>query len=680
MMSDHLRSPDSFGVAGVLSSDCEIFYTNDLRARNIGRVSDLISAQLRGFAADELRIRALLIYGIFQTYALRNLPFQHNEDLPPISVEIGIDAMSIGVAICFHWDAATPPQWDGLVERVESGTAETAFEKTLSWMQNHCHQVLVRYDETERRIEIVSVIDREGVLAGSAIEVIAINPEAAVELPVAKYQELGDLDYSNLLKNPADQEDGAESGTADISETTVTLGSETEPTQDPVALGSSPEEEDQSIKTFEGSKAEEESVKVLAASDKSAAEIEELKKVLASYEKRVVELNGTVSDLESQLEDAVNKASVKRFTQDKAPEKAPVAKSAIPTPEATQGDKDEWGIGLLKQVWPFAKKAEVTPERETTTTFKSDKPESSVDTKVVDEEADLSEEPDSEATIASTKVLAQMEEIAEVKKSKKIEDVLSEIEKDVDGQKAKRWVDSLSSEILQEKAKLSELQKNLSKQIRMREMEFKSAERSLKTELRRKEEMVRQKESAIENKNEQIAQLNLAVERAGSASQDKEQGQMKMKLERAQRTAAMKEEETKVLVTKVRDLENRLIIAQAKAQKGNDLQMQAKVQSLDKKVEEYRRVNQRLMESLNAAKEKTSDKELGDFKRKLEQMERQSIEWKKTAEKSNFKLRELQETERKLQTDLARALEENRNLRKSQTRGSGESGGGQTAA
>ena len=153
-----------------------------------------------------------------------------------------------------------------------------------------------------------------------------------------------------------------------------------------------------------------------------------------------------------------------------------------------------------------------------------------------------------------------------------------------------------------------------------------------------------------------------------------------MKLDRAQRLAQMKEEESKALVSKVRDLENRLIIVQAKAQKGNDLQTATKMQTLEKKVDEYKRVNQRLMESLNSQKEKSSDKEIGDLRRKIDQLDRLNTDSKRNLEKSAFKLRELHESEKKLQGDLARAVEENRNLRKSGgTRGTGDSGSGQAA-
>jgi hypothetical protein len=624
-----MRSLNSFGVAGLLAQNCEIFYTNDLRVRNVGRVSDLISAKLRESSVDELRVRALMVYGIFEAYALQGIPHRHDEDVPPVSAEVGIDPAYVAVAISFHWNPDLMPHWRGLADRVDAGAGGTPFEKILEWVGRHSTQVIVRYEEMDRRIEVISLMKRLQEEHRDPTMVIAVDSGNAPLLEVSNYVEIGDLNFSKLLRTP------------------VVEGKDT--------------------------------IRVAGVPAESHAE--SLKEIRENYEVTLSELKNTIRELQERLEAAEAEASERTFSGD-----GPIADDSPILVKGSEksGDekKDDWGLHFLKQVWPFAPKEETTVVKggtppvlaEEVRVFEASDEVVEPITEVVGEGGVPLSEP-SLAEREAERVLKELQELAKTKTSKKVELTLQEIEAEGEPNKAKRWVDSLTAEILQEKAKLNELQKNLAKQMRQRELEFKTSERALKQELKRKDETIYQRQASIENKNEQIAQLNLAVERAASSTNDKESQQIKVKLERAQRMSQMKEEETKTLVSKVRDLENRLIIAQAKAQKGNDLQQATKVQGLEKKVEEYKRVNQRLMESLNSQKDKSSDKEIGDLRRKIDQLDRMNIEAKRNLEKSAFKFRELQESERKLQSDLARAVEENRNLRKTTTRGSGESGG-----
>ncbi len=635
MADDSMRSLNSFGVAGLLSTECEIYYSNDLRGRNVGRVSDLISAKLRSQSVDELRIRALIGYGVFGTYAIRKLEHKHAEEVPAASLEVGVDASHVAVAIAFHWDNGSVPKWGGLSERLESGAPVDEFEHVVEWLRRHSTQLIVRYEIKERRIELVSLLNRHDAELRDPVVVVAVDSRLAPLLEVSTYVELGDLNYSKLLKNPI----------AEGLKTTKGGPEETE------------------IRVISGAAAERAIERRFKGETDASDEIEELKSVVSEYEQTVSNLRATVQELEEKL----GALPEKRLT------------TRRPSPSEESQKDSGWGFNLLKQALSFA--TGDASEGEEVRVVKGE-PLESGQTESVHVRASAAPS-ESEATVkiegAAGEILAEIAELSQADKHGKIQETLAEISEEVEPDKARRWVDNLSSELLQEKAKLSELQKNLAKQMRQRELEFKTAERTFQQELARKEEALRQKQTALDGKSEQISQLNLAVERATTGSTDKEQQQFKSKLDRAQRVAQLKDEEVKVLVMKVRDLENRLIIAQAKAQKGTDLQMQTKIQTLDKKVEEYKRVNQRLMESLNQHKDKSTDKEMGELRRRLDQIERQANDSKRNLDKANFKLREAQESERKLQADLARAIEENRNLRKAQNRGGTESGGGQAA-
>lgn len=536
-MSDSMRSLNSFGVAGLIAENAEVFYTNDLRARNAGRVADLIAAQVRDLDIDELRIRSLLTYGLFQTYAVRGLPNRHDEGVDSASLEVGVDSAYVAVAIAFHWDREQTPKWEGLSERVMNGSPADEFEKILVFIQLHSTQVLVRYDPKERRLEIVSLLNRNEAALKDPLETILIEVERSPLLEVANYRELGDLNYADALRSPVNT----------------------------VVTGEVPAE-DESEQRFIGSEPEADATPILVKQPEEPA-------------------------------------------------------------------KDDWGLQFLKQVWPFASS-----------------PESAV---VVNDAVEVIPS----AIVVSGDSNSDIESIEVTTVGASLPAQVSE------------------TIVVSDSTRLKELEKEFAAKIRQKDAEIKTSQRAIRLELKQATDLLRQRESMLENKIEQIAQLNVAVERATHASNDKEQKEMKVRLDRAQMLAQVKEEEAKTLVSKVRDLENRLIIAQAKAQKGNDLELQTNVQALEKKVEEYKRINQRLMESMNQQKDKSTDKEVSDLKRKIEQLDRITTESKRALDKASFRIREVQESEKKLQTDLARAVEENRSLRKSQGRGNGESGG-----
>lgn len=643
MSDDSMRSLSSFGVAGLISDSGEVFYTNDLRARNVGRISDLISAQIRGSGADELKVRALLTYGAFHCYTLAGIPNQHDEAVSPATIEVGVDAAYVAVAISFHYERNRIPKWNGLDERITSGGSDDPFERVLEWMTRHATQVIVRYETKERRVEVVSLLSRHDSELRDPLTVVMVDSVKAPLLEVSLYRELGDLEYAKLLRNPV----------ATVSEP------EADPASEEIRVAGNEQSPDESARVVSGSSeaAAEEVVrlKALGLGQETSAELLDLVK---DYEKTIAQLRGSLAEIGSKLVNTENAASDRKFSSQSDEKPA----------------KEDWGLDFLKQVWPFASKEEEESNDEPQVILGAELAPESVVVLAATQQTEEAPSPLSSAEVEANRALVELSEIAKSNRSSAVESTMQEIRDTIDEEKAKRWIDSLSLELLQERAKLGELQKTLTKQFRQRDAELKNSSRAIEQEMKKTAELLRQKEAVLENKNDQIVQLNLAVQRAGTASNDKDQQQMKVKLDRAQRLAQMKEEESKVLLNKTRDLENRLIIAQAKAQKGTDPMAAQKTLALEKKVEEYKRINQRLMESMNQNKEKSTDKDVADLRRKLELLDRQNNESKKALDKSNFRMRELQDAERKFQADLARTLEENRQLRKSQGRGSGESG------
>src|SRR5262245_38633979 len=62
------RALECFGVAGLLAEGCQVFYQSLFSPRQVGRVTDLIAARVRAAGHDELRLRSLLLLGVFEAY------------------------------------------------------------------------------------------------------------------------------------------------------------------------------------------------------------------------------------------------------------------------------------------------------------------------------------------------------------------------------------------------------------------------------------------------------------------------------------------------------------------------------------------------------------------------------------------------------------------------------------
>lgn len=657
-MSDTMRSLNSFGVASFLKENCTIYYTSDFRSRSIGRLSDLMAAKLREVNADELKIRAILLYGLYESYAAQGAPMDSMTEMPPVQLEIGVDEAYVAIGITFHAKEGGPVSFNGMKNRVMSSSYQTRFDELLGFARQHCTQLIVRYESKENRVEVVTLLHRHDADKRDPIEVLQVDTKDAPLLEVGQFVEMGDLNYIDLTKEVSQSAMATEAAHSTVEGDAVSAS-----IAEKLISGDRPEAQDdvQVVKT-------------------SAAETSEDSPKLALYERQIEELQARLRELSEENEKIRDQSMNKTFGAD---------------PE--ENKEDDWGIGFLKQMWPFKNEAEGaitkvsggvpepteekefvisgsgsdTEENQAPIVVKGGEVEDLSDQSATTiESAEEEEKPDhlTDVEKGTEQALEKIRELASDRKgSEKLQKIGEEITKEVDPSKARRWVDGMMAEVVAEKAKLSELTKTLSKQVRSRELEYRSRERGMMMELSKRDESIRQKDVLIEKKNDQLAQVNLALERQKSIGTSDNEQQLKIKLTTAQKLATMKEEENKVLITKVKDLENKLIVAQAKSSRpSQDPQMAAKLLTAEKKVDEYKRINQRLMDQLNNSKEKGENQELADMRRKLEMMDRQLQDSKKNMDKQQFRMRELQESEKKLQVDLQRALDENRKLRTNQ--------------
>jgi hypothetical protein len=622
-MADSMRSLNSFGVAGMIDAEGEILYTNELRARNVGRIADLLSAKLRQKGADELKVRSSLVYGLFLSYALRGLENRHLEEVDPVSVEVGIDGTYVAIGFGFHWEPSKPPAFEGLRDRVAARKGADAFERIVGWLAEHGTQVILRYEMKERRLEAVALFHRTDDGIRDPLMIVEVDSGSAPLLEVSSYVEIGDLDYSKLLRPPTIA-DAMEEQQSDV---VVVRGGPVEAGTEEFHTAGAPVASGEEVQVVGGTLADEGSEEFRFSSDGPAKTDDGTSLMIEEYERTIGELRDTIHSLEQKLEHAAKGVD-------------------HPRASAAPGAGEEDTVVLVKGAGPEV-----------------DQPAASTDPSHHDAEV----------------ILRALQNLASESRSKKIEETFREIETAVDEKRARKWLENLTTELVQEKGRIGELHKELSRQFSKRELDFKVAEGAMAQEIRQRDDLIRQKDYQLEQKQEQLAQANVTIERLNSRASDREAQQMKAKLERTQRIAQMKEEEAKSLVVKIRDLENRLIIAQAKSQKAGETQAQGKIQGLERKLEEYKRINARLMETLNSHRDSSSDKEASELRRKNEQLDRAFNDAKRALERANFRVRELQENEKKIQAEASRVAEELRALKKAQARSGNDGSDGQAA-
>ncbi len=208
------RELESFGVSGLLSEDSHVFYDSLFTTKHIGRISDLISARLQKSKTDELRLRALILLSLFESYRIQSNPeeWQTSTEEPlrePMVLEVGIDEEKLAIGVSFEITEGKLVNPKGLLDRLKKGQVESEFEKILVHMNEYGDRMVIRYQPSTRRFEIVTLIGipdkiSEKIMAPSdRIEYIEFSGLAKNTPKPETYTELGDLDYPELLKEDA---------------------------------------------------------------------------------------------------------------------------------------------------------------------------------------------------------------------------------------------------------------------------------------------------------------------------------------------------------------------------------------------------------------------------------------------------------------------------------------------
>ena len=905
------RAPKTFGVAGLLTEKAKVYYDNVFSLKNVGRVSDLIAARLREFGPDELKLRALLLYGVFEAYSAQNTATSANPG--QVSVECGIDEEKIAIGVSFSIPEGQEFDETGVLERVNAKTPTGSFEELLVYLLDHANQVVLRFQKSQKRIEVVSLVGIPGKIAAETLaassdfQLILIEEASNDAVSTEAYIQLADLDYIALLqedspaalvkapssgeilaqstagavepesselvkgqkdeaetsqvvqgsaleneasqlvkgqKDPFDDFEKALSGTPAEEETSelvkgqkakadtfekVVKGSQASKETSSAVKGSVAAEGDESLSVIGGSESEDETLSLvkgansLSTKDSSLVKgkkgsstaagsefiegdfmgeedsatlikggaasesalnakfsadgspeeaasstskggsgslaVAELKVKL--YQDKITELQAKIAAFEEE------RANFQQIISERPPGSTGAAygkgstSGAPGTGTATNEDgspvsessakkkkkgffggmfsakKDEGeAVEELDTEDPTAAKKEIvdieldasvlaerspqpyrrikidagastddildgtaaaapgaapphlkqglssnhagTPAQQAAAAaavegaapaFAVDEPTLTPEqtpTPVTEIVAKLQKQPDVSSTQMAT-IVGEMQTGLLTKTLDRVQAEIEDIKKEIPSERAKRWVDGLMQEVIQEKAQLNELAKNLNASLRTKENEFKTKEQMLMGELRRRDEMIKQKNYTVTKSKEQLGQLHTTIEKMRLAGGTNEDPHSKQKFSHVQKLLAVSKEENLKLMGSVEDLKTQLITAQNK-RPTVDPATQIKMDRSLKQAEEFKKVNQQLLERINEMKAKSSEAEVADIKKKLETQLKLVVASKKESERLTSKVEDMQKEELRLKTELGKTLAENRRLKTTKAR------------
>ncbi len=177
------RQLECFGVAGLLDATGEVFHQPVFSSRHIGTIADLLVARLRDEKLDELRFRAIMLFGLLHGLS--------EGSAYPARFECGIDGEKIAFGLSF----AAPSGF-------KLGAKEA--QERLEHLRAQADGVLVRYARGENRVEIVAMLGIPGKLSTTpdarAKNFAYVELTALAEAPaVRSYTLLGDLDHQTML-------------------------------------------------------------------------------------------------------------------------------------------------------------------------------------------------------------------------------------------------------------------------------------------------------------------------------------------------------------------------------------------------------------------------------------------------------------------------------------------------
>lgn len=639
------RLIESFGVAGLLQDQCKIFYESIFSSQHLGRVSDLLSAKLKQFGADEFRLRSLLLFGFFDAMVAQGEDESVQKLIDPVVIECGLD--SEWAAIAFRFGLLNGDfEFNEFKKRFKSKADETSLDALTRQLWTLSDGLVVRWQKSERQMEIailfrIGKADHIEAPANSEdskiLEFVVLGETPAVAPKAQFYLELGDLNYQELL---ADQERGLRGLEAGDFEFKVT-GEPRTPDLVRRISGVTQKIDDGGRMTIPG-QAEE----LLDPGRKIfEARIQDLESQLKVYQERLTEIEnipeekGKLDQLRANLTDRFK--MVKGGVQN-ALNKAPLLNRVI----AATPIESETVTVIAADSTDESRSKESAEAQLVSTKSESLNEESSEHLEVSPPEKPQKVEDVPPEEVDVGKLMEEIESTESAHRIDLYERELGSLKKGGKNaaERAQRIAEGLMSELVKERGSIQVLARTLTHQSKQKEAELKLKERTLTEDLRRKDESLRQKMMALQNAKDQVSQMSATIEKlrttAGAAASD---AQYKKKYFHLQNVLTSSKEENARLSRAFDDARTQLATTKSISASKDKLEaqmseMRAKYERSIKLFDEQKRQYKLLAERYEAEKRKSASSaqsagQTEDLKRKLEQSIAQGVERTREVEK-----------------------------------------------
>jgi hypothetical protein len=601
------RSLRSFGVAGLLDAGSEVFYQTLFGSRHVGRVADLLVARLRTEGLDELRFRALVLFGLFRGEGT-GLKY-------PVLLECGIDGEKLAIGFSYELPQGTRP-------------TSAELHTQLTELRMNADGVVARFSAADRRLEIIGMLGIPGKLSTTRDTRVGNFEFVELEAPEATprtlaYTQLGDLDYEKLLADEA----------APRTASAVTTGGDRT--------------------TVHGV------TQYLTDGDRTRVSGE----ATAGEESRVRELEARVAEFEASAQGrpprgrpgflkrlkylftARSDDSPEGLTLESLPLESPGAPAAGPEPLHSEYDVEK----------------QVEQELDLRDALDLDSESGAGDLKELPHT--LIESGGAMPEIDAAALLKEVEHGRFSQALTRASGEAIEIKGQIQSERAQRWVEGFMGEMLAERGRLQEMAKQVHSSVKQKELEFRNAEQRLMQELKLRDELLKQRGSALARAKEQLMQLATDTvpgrnEKNGFKTEDQK---LMQKYNLSQKLLASAKKENIQSLLKIEDYRVQAVKARTLvADYGN---MKTKLERALRQVEELKKSNQQLQERAGTGgdlkvKGPGSSQAIEEIKKKLDAAIRVAGKAEAQTEQLQLKLEEFQREEARLKKELFHARKE----------------------
>lgn len=542
-----IQEATAFGVANVLGGDGKVYFENLFSKRHIGRVSDLLSAELQASPDEELRFRIALVAGVFES--LRRMSEGSGS---PVLIECGVDPEKLALSVSFECDVQEPAAIDESWLRA----FVNAVDEPMTKLQEISDALLVRGETANgerRKIEIVSLFAR--IEARDAIDpedfrrvhLLCLDGVPRAEARDGKeYVALSRLDHHRLLapdSPPAEiieEEDVLIRGITDVikdekrivrgqaedeEESAVVVRGTHDPVDERVRVQGAAESDGGSVHVRGGSEHEDGNILVKGSAQEIDGDAVRIRGAAESPEQDQVVIGG--SYVPERNEDVILVTGEKAARRPKgwnvitSPSGEEIGSEGETPPVASAPPQKKPEKGWLSKIFSISTDSEEEPadqeEKEEEAAVAPDSPSLSYEAETV--LPPVSSEGEA-VEVEAKKLMKDLESAGMGDFVKRIESRWTVLKIGVKDPEVGGFVDQVVAELQHERNRLIDHVKHLTVLLGNRDHQLVAKETHYQDEIRKRDGVIRHRITMLQAARDQMSKLNLQLQKAQTASQD----------------------------------------------------------------------------------------------------------------------------------------------------------------